>query len=380
VSRGRYLAAVADCGGCHSPEGGAPYSGGTSIDTPFGKIRATNLTPDHDTGIGAWSDEEFVNAVRRGISRGGSHLYPAMPYPYYTRMTAEEVLAIRAYLATLPPVPHVIDRNTLPFPFKIRGLLAAWNAINFREGTYTADPGHSSEWNRGAYLVEGPGHCGACHTPKGPLGGDKNALDLAGGTEGGWVTPDLRPDARRGLDGWTVEDVVAYLRAGTNWYAAASGPMAEVVEKSTSELTHADARAISVYLLSLNRIDSPSIAVTASGDARWNAGAQIYGDACASCHGARGGGLKPLFPRLNGSPIVQAPDPASLIHVVLHGTQSAATPLAPTGPSMPAFGWELDDEAVANVLTYIRNAWGNAGSVVSTAAVRKDRDARGAGS
>jgi mono/diheme cytochrome c family protein len=247
IARGRYLAIAADCAACHTERGGQLYAGGNVVETPFGKLLAPNLTPDRETGIGAWSDEEFVAAVREGGGRSG-HLYPAMPYTYYTRMPRADVLAIRAYLETLPPVRHRVISNQLPFPFDIRASMVAWNALFFSPGEFKPAAGKSAAWNRGAYLVEGPGHCGMCHTAKNFLGGDETDHRLQGGVLQGWFSPDLTGAPRRGLADWSGADIVAYLRSGQNRFAAASGPMAEVIADSTSHLTDSDLKAIAVYL------------------------------------------------------------------------------------------------------------------------------------
>jgi mono/diheme cytochrome c family protein len=376
VDRGRYLALAGDCAACHDGKDGRPYAGGSPIPTPFGTVLASNLTPDPGTGIGKWSDDEFVSAVQNGVRNDGKHLYPAMPYPYFTRMTRDDVLAIRSYLATLVPASNSVESNQLPFPFRIRALMAPWNALYFTPGVFQPNSGQSAEWNRGAYLVEGPGHCAACHTPKGLLGGDKKNATLAGGKQQGWVTPDLRRDERTGLATWSVDDTARYLAAGTNPHASATGPMAEVISKSTSKLSDADVHAIAAYLATLagSHVGEPK--PVAHDGAAWQAAEQLYIESCAACHVTTGVGVDRLIPPLKGSSIVQSTDPSTLVRVVLHGTQNVSTDLAPTAPSMPAFGWKLSDEEIASVLTYVRNAWGNAGSPVSPSVVQAARNAR----
>jgi mono/diheme cytochrome c family protein len=371
IERGRGLAIAADCVACHTTSDGPRYAGGRSIETPFGNILAPNLTPDPETGIGAWSDDEFVAAVRDGQGRG-YHLYPAMPYPYYSRMPPADVLAIRAYLSTLEPVRNPVEANQLPFPFNIRLSMMAWNALFFRPGVFTPDPNKPAEWNRGAYLVEGPGHCGACHTAKNFLGGDKTSQSLRGGVLQSWFSPDLTGDRRVGLGGWTVDDVVAYLETGQNRHAAATGPMAEVIADSTSHMPIEDLRAMAVYLK-----DQPPNEDTAAPliptDPVMRTGGALYFDNCAACHVGDGIGVPGLVPPLKGSPMVQSRDPASLLQIVLHGTQNVATDQAPTGPAMPTFSWKLSDPQIADLLTYIRNDWGNAASRVSPDAVKSAR-------
>ena len=372
IERGRYLATVADCAACHTDIDGKPYAGGRPIETPFGKLLASNLTPDRDTGIGAWSDDDFVSAVQRGISRGGVRLYPAMPYVYYTKMTRADVLAIRAYLATLEPVHHQVTSNQLPFPLSIRAGMAVWNALFFTPGTFKPVGGKSAEWNAGAYLVEGPGHCGACHTAKNFLGGDKTSHTLEGGVLQGWYSPNLTGDKRAGLGSWSPEQIVAYLKSGHNDAAAATGPMSEVVTDSTSQMRDDDLRAVATYLKDQPATASEPARVAAN-DPAMRAGEAIYADNCAACHAMSGEGVARLFPALKGTPSTQSADPTSLIRVVLQGAQSVATEGAPTGPAMPAFDWKLSDAQVASVLTYIRNSWGNAAAAVSASDVHRSR-------
>ena len=373
ISRGRYLAMAGDCAACHTVPGGKPYAGGRPLATPFGTLLAPNLTPDRETGIGAWSNDQFVAALRDGTFPGG-HLYPAMPYTYYTKMTSDDALAIRAYLATLEPVRNEVVANQLPFPFDIRASMIGWNALFFTPGVFRPVTGKSAEWNRGAYLVEGLGHCGACHTEKNFLGGDHSSRALQGGVLQGWFSPNVTADSHVGIGSWSVDDIVQYLATGHNRIAAATGPMAEVVTDSTSKLSHDDLAAIATYL----KDDQPAGGSApptpiAADDSTMRAGAAIYVDQCAACHAAAGTGIVGLFPSLKGSPSVQSVDATSLIRVVLEGARSVATDPAPTGPAMPSFGWKLSDDQVAAVLTYIRNSWGNAAAAVSAGDVGKSR-------
>ncbi|HEY0420480.1 MAG TPA: cytochrome c, partial [Acetobacteraceae bacterium] len=248
IEHGRALATIADCVACHTAAGGAPYAGGRPIETPFGVLVTPNLTPDMATGIGAWSDEEFLRALQTGIGRDGRHLYPAFPYPYYTRAATADLLAIRAYLGTLQPVRNPVVSNQLPFPFNIRLGMLAWNTLYFTPGAFKTDPGKSAEWNRGFYLVESLGHCGACHTAKTALGGDDDDHRLQGGIVQDWMAPALDNDPRTGLGAWSAEEIVEYLSTGRNARTAASGPMAEVVSNSTAQMPQADLRAIALYL------------------------------------------------------------------------------------------------------------------------------------
>jgi mono/diheme cytochrome c family protein len=373
VARGRYLAIASDCAACHTvPGSGQPFAGGRAIETPFGNIVAPNITPDRETGIGAWSDDAFEGALRRGRRPDGARLYPAMPFNAYTKMSRNDVLAIRAYLNTLEPVRHAVVANTLPFPFNIRAAMRVWDALYFSEGEYKSDPQKSPEWNRGAFLVEGPGHCGACHTPKSFLGGDKTSQYLQGSALQGWFAPDITNDTRRGLGKWTADDVAAYLRAGHNDMTAATGPMAEEIALASSRMTDGDLHAIATYLKSLPgrqddpqplRADEPGIV----------AGQAVYRDQCSACHGLDGKGVPRLFPSLADSSSVRSHDPATLIRIVLRGARSVATDAEPTSPGMPSYGWQLDDAQVAAALTYVRNAWGSAAPAVSAQDVRQTR-------
>jgi mono/diheme cytochrome c family protein len=370
IETGRYLTLVGDCAACHTqPGSGYQMAGGRPTPTPFGNVVASNITPDRETGIGAWTDDEFVDALTRGIGKDGKHLYPAMPYPYYTKVSRQDILAIRAYLATLPPVRHAVVSDTLPFPFDVRAAMIAWNKLYFKPGPFKPDPGKSASWNRGAYLVEGLGHCGACHTPKTTLGGDDEARAWQGGTTQGWFAPDLTDNAHTGLGGWSQAEIVRYLKTGHNNTSAAAGPMAEEVSLSSSAISDGDLQSIAVFLK-----DQPAHSVDSVASAAPPAsGAAIYADRCEACHGSGGGGVPGLIPTLKGSPAAMSREPTSLIHVVLNGGKSVSTDPAPTGAGMPAFGWLLSDQQVAAVTTYVRNTWGNTASAVTPADVAHQR-------
>lgn len=371
---GRYLAAAADCSACHTAHNGAAFAGGVAIPTPFGSVVSSNITPDKDTGIGSWTDAEFDAAVREGRRPDGSRLYPAMPYPYYRKMTREDVLAIRAYLETVPSARYAAQETHLPFPFNIRALIRVWNAMYFSDQPFKSDPGRSAEWNRGAYLVQGAGHCAACHTPKGVLGGDHGDEPLQGYALKGWFAPNITDDKALGLGAWSESDIVHYLRSGHNRIAAASGPMAEVVEDSSSALQDSDLLAIARYLKSKHTQTSQAAPLAAT-DPAMMAGAAIYQDVCSACHQSNGKGVAYLIPDLAAASSVSSREPTSIISVLLHGAQSAATATEPTGASMPAFGRQLTNTQIAAVVTYIRNSWGHAATAVSADDVQKARKA-----
>jgi len=374
IARGRYLTTVADCFACHTvPEAGKPFAGGRAIETPFGVITSSNITPDSDTGIGAWTDDQFDNAVRKGIRPDGSRLYPAMPYPAYTKMTRDDVLAIRAYLATVEPVHQPVKSNTLPFPFNIRTAMRVWDALYFTEGEFVPDSHQSAAWNRGAYLVQGPGHCTACHTSKTFLGGDKSSDNLRGFNLQGWFAPDITGDNNQGLGQWSEADITGYLKTGHNRITAAVGPMTEEIVNATSQYSDGDLTAIATYLKSLPQ--RQEAAPAAADSSVMNAGQAIYRDQCSACHGIDGRGVAMLFPSLAQSSMVHAGDPTTAIRLVLRGARSVATDAEPTAPGMPSFGWQLDDAQVAAVITYIRNAWQAPAAAVSADTVGKTREA-----
>jgi mono/diheme cytochrome c family protein len=372
IEKGRYLATVSDCTACHTlPGSGHEFAGGRAIETPFGTLLGPNITPDPVTGIGAWTDDEFVNALTKGTGRNGSHLYPAMPYTYYTKLSRDDALAIRAYLDTMPAVQNQVKADQLPFPFSIRAAMTVWDAMFFKPGAFEPAAGKSDEWNRGAYLVEGPAHCGMCHTPKNFLGGDKTGEPLQGYALQGWFASDISNDKRSGIGSWPVEDIVNYLLTGHNATGFATGPMAETLSASTSKMNDADIEAIAVYLK-----DQPArneAAPAPPDQSVMKAGAQIYADECAGCHGGDGKGEANLIPALSNSAAVQQSDPTSLLRVVLRGARNVSTASAPTAPAMPAFGWVLDDNQVAAVLTYIRNSFGNGAQPVGAGQAGKAR-------
>jgi mono/diheme cytochrome c family protein len=382
VQRGRYLSIVGDCAPCHTlPGSGREFAGGRTLETPFGSLLSPNITPDAATGIGAWTDDEFVNAMTKGTGRNGTHLFPAMPYTYYTKIGRDDALAIRAYLNTLPPVHNEVRPDQLPFPLNLRANMVAWDRLFFRPGEFQPDTSKSAEWNRGAYLTEGLGHCGLCHTPKSELGGDEQSRAMQGYALQGWFAADLTNDPRRGLGSWSADDIATYLKSGRNKFASAAGPMAETIDNSTSKMSDADLHAIAAYLK-----DRPGDAANAAQNREasdppappspaMKIGQQIYADECAGCHKADGKGTPGLFPALAATPLVQQSDPTSLLHVVLRGTSGLATARAPTAAAMPAFAWVLNDEQVAAVLTYIRNSWGNRAPTVAAGDANKARAA-----
>ena len=368
VARGRYLATAGDCVDCHTKPGGPAFAGGRAIPTPFGTLESANLTPG---GIGDWTPDQFYRALHTGVDDEGKHLYPAFPYTYYTRVHRADSDAILAYLKTLPAVLGPEPRNSLPFPLNIRALVGIWNALYLRKGELGSDPQHTPEWNRGAYLVEGLGHCGACHTPKDMLGGDLTTRRYRGGVLDNWAAADLTGDPRRGLGSWTVADIVEYLKTGRNAHSAATGPMGEVVAYSTSQLNDADLQAMAVYLKSF--AGSPATPPAAPAPADLRAGEAIFVDQCSACHKADGSGEPRFSPPLPADANAQQAEPATLVRIILEGARTVPTAARPTPLAMPAYGWKLDDAEVAAVATYVRNSWGNRAPPVTVGAVAKLR-------
>jgi mono/diheme cytochrome c family protein len=362
---GHYQSVLGDCEGCH----GKNLAGGIALMTPFGKLVTPNITPDKDTGIGNYSAEDFRQAMKAGIAPGGKLLYPAMPYPAYARMRDSDVAALWAYLRSVKPVKNSVQVNQLRFPFNLRFVMRGWNMLFFSPAPYADDRAKSAAWNRGAYLVSGAGHCGACHSPKNLFGADKGAL--TGASLQGWFAPDLTGDRVAGLGSWSSGDIVEYLQTGRNSHSLASGPMAEAVENSTSKMKDADLKAIAVYLKDLPASGGNGGGATGV-EAQMAAGRDGYDISCAACHGRDGKGSA-LFPPLAGNPTVRQVKADSLARMVLAGGKGAATAKAPTGPAMPSFAWRLGDEQVANILTYVRNNWGNSAPAVSAETVGRIR-------
>jgi mono/diheme cytochrome c family protein len=368
VERGRYLATVGDCVACHTAKGGADFAGGLGLVTPFGTIYSANLTPDPATGIGAWSADDLWHALHEGHNREGADLYPAMPYAWTTLATRKDSDDIYAYLKTLAPVVRAKPANDLFPPLNLRLSVVGWNTLFFKQQSFKPDPSHDAAWNRGAYLVTGLGHCGACHTKMDMLGAAESSHALQGNTLDGWYAPDITNAAATGLGSWQIADITAYLQTGRNDRAIAAGPMAEVVMRSTQFMTPDDLTAIATYLKS--QPGAEGTATTPVADAKLHAAGQaIYIDNCAACHGAQGKGQAGLIPSLPGNGVVNGADPSGILHVILQGAMANHTHQAPTDPGMPAFAWKLTNPQVAALASYIRSSWGNQASVVASGVV-----------
>lgn len=377
IERGRYLARAGNCAACHTAPGGEPYAGGTAIPTPFGTLYGPNITPDPRTGIGAWSNEDFWRALHNGKSRDGRLLYPAFPYTEYTRMTRADADALHAFLKTLPPVERPSREHELDFPYGWRPLLAVWRALYFRPGVLQSAPDQSAQWNRGRYLVQGPGHCAACHAPRNGLGASVDPQRLAGGLIPGldWYAPALDGAPGTGLGNWTAQDIARLLKTGVSAHSTASGPMAEVVMGSSQYLSEEDALAVGTYLKSL-AAGAPAVA---QGSPRippsaMDAGRRLYAQHCAQCHQESGQGAGNDWPALAGNPTVTAPSPVNAIRMVLDGGFAPATGANPRPHGMPPFGHLLGDNEVALLVSYIRGSWGNAASGVTPLEVKRARE------
>jgi mono/diheme cytochrome c family protein len=369
VERGRYLALAGNCAGCHTARGGAAYAGGVGIATPFGTVYASNLTPDAKAGIGDWSAAHFWRAMHNGRSKDGRLLYPAFPYPSFTHVTREDSDAIYAYLRTVPAAPTPNTAHKLRFPYDTQLALAGWRALFFSPGTFVADPAKSAEWNRGAYLVEGLGHCIACHGTRNVLGATQEKLGLSGGLipVENWYAPSLTSKREAGVAAWDTKDVSALLKNGTSPHGSVMGPMADVVFRSTQHLDDADLNAMAVFLKSL---PDSTPAETASAPVRRDAGvmergAKIYDQRCAYCHGDAGQGAEGAYPPLAGNRAVLMESTVNLMQIVRHGGFLPSTAGNPRPYGMPPFGHVLDDNEIAAVLSYVRGSWGNEAAPVS---------------
>ena len=386
LSDGEYMARAADCVACHSIPGGKAFAGGLKMGTPLGATYSTNITPDSETGIGSYALADFDRAVRLGIAKGGRHLYPAMPYPSYSKLSDADVASLYGFfMKQVQPVHQANLKSEIPALLSLRWPLAIWNYFFAPSASYVAKPGHDAAWNRGAYLIQGPGHCGACHTPRG-IGFQEKSLDdsspnyLAGAQLDAWYAASLRGDMRTGLGTWTRQDIVEFLKQGHNRIGTAFGSMTEAVNNSTSYLSDTDINAIATYLKSLPGASAQQ--ALAYDDATTVAlrdrpttqpGGAVYAGACASCHGFDAKGFTPYMPALVGNPVVLDHDASSLINLMLNGSIPLVAEGTPDAYRMPQFRQQLSDQEVADVITFIRNGWGNRATPVTAAQVAKLR-------
>lgn len=365
VERGAYLARLGNCASCHTVRGSAPYAGGRAIPTPFGTVYSSNLTPDKRTGLGGWSAEDFWRAMHEGKSRDGRLLAPAFPYTSFTRISRADSDALYAFLQQQPVAEQANRPSGLHFPFGTQTALWVWRALYFKPGEFEPAPDRSADWNRGAYLVKGLGHCSACHTPRNALGAEKGGAAFAGGMvpEQDWYAPSFTDAKEAGVAMWNTQQVIDLLQTGVNHQATVTGPMADVVAGSTQYLTDSDARAMATYLQTLT-LATQAQDSTASKGSSLSAGsdspvAKLYKTQCASCHGERGEGRAGAFPALAGNRAVLLNNPTNLLRTILQGGYAPSTAGNPRPHGMPPFQQLLDDEQVAALSTFIRGSWGN---------------------
>ena len=361
VGHGAYIMRASDCMPCHTGPGDVPFSGGLYLRTPFGPMVSPNITPDKATGIGTWTDDQFYRIIHDGIGQHGEYIYPVMSFTSYTKMTRADVMAVKAYLFSLKPVSVKRDVNQLSFPFNIRLSLLGWRIMFFRAGEYKNDPGQSAAWNRGAYLVQGPGHCGECHTPRNLLGAMQLGRSLSGGIVDNYYAPNISADPEAGIGARTVPEIVQFLRTGEEPnLGVAYGPMAEVVHESMRYLTEDDLTAIATYLKGAEKRPVMT-AIVAIKPKQAAAGEALYNGNCAQCHKPDGSGVKGAIPNLAGNAAVLAELPDSVVAPVLNGLPGGGGYGA-----MPSFAGALNNQEIADIVNYARTAWGNKGSANAT--------------
>ena len=362
IASGKILAAAGYCAVCHTRSGGQPFAGGYGLQTPFGIVYSTNITPDPDTGIGRWSLAAFTRAMHEGVARDGSHLLPVFPYDHFTKISDDDVKALYAYLMTRPPVRAVAPANTIPFPLNIRFLQEGWKILFFRSGRYQPDASKSAEWNRGAYLAEGLSHCGGCHTPLNLLGAEKTADAYAGGTVDNWIAPALT-DANPSPVPWTEEELFSYLRNGVApLHGVTAGPMSPVVHTGSSAVPDFDIRAEAVYFADLDRAASRTGAISAAvnealaksrlgSTQEYDPDAKLYAGACMGCHYNAGPTPLAVRPELALNSALTLSEPTNFIHVVLNGIGIAE---GGKGLVMPSYAAALSDADIARLAAYLR--------------------------
>ena len=373
AAKGAYIVAMADCAPCHTAKGGVPFAGGRAFVLPFGTLYTPNLTPDPETGIGKWTDANFLNAVRRGIAPDGSHYYPAFPYPSYTLLTDADVLAIKAYLFSLKPVKQVNKRNTFAFPYNQRWLMTIWAGLFNPDQRFRPVEGQTAEWNRGAYLVEAAGHCGECHTPRNLMQALDERRKFAGAVAEGWNAYNISADKMSGIGDWSTEALTAYLSTGhAKGRGVASGPMGEAVEDSLSSLTKSDIAAIVTYLRSVPAVasDLPQLAGPAPATPSLAAidnpvGQRIFEGNCVACHGWTGAGVAIGEAQLTGVRAVNDPSADNVVQMILNGAGRPDTP----NPYMPSFARSYSDAEIAAVANYVTARFGSSSSRVTPADV-----------
>ena len=382
IERGSYLAHAADCEVCHSAPGGAPYAGGVAFVLPFGTLYSTNITPDADTGIGHYSDANFLQSLHQGIRPDGTHLYPAMPYASYTYITDADALAIKAYLFGLQPVHAVTPSSALIFPFNQRWLMGIWSLLFNPNQRFEPNAAQSADWNRGAYLVEAMAHCGECHTPRNLFQALNNRRKFAGAVQAGWRAYNITGDRDSGVGTFSDADLSQYLAIGhADDHGTAAGPMGEAVDKSLSQLAHSDITAIVAYLRSVPTIDTPDLpapkmtpapashreGVAMDGDLR---GKAVFAEACASCHSWTGVGPLSRFATLTGTRAVNDPTATNVAQIIISGAQRRTSD---SRVFMPSFGAAYSDVEIADVANYATARFGAKRSAITAEEVAKLR-------
>lgn len=382
IKQGEYLARAGDCIACHTVRGGKQFAGGLPMATPFGTMFTPNITPDDQYGIGKWTSDDFYRAMHTGRSKDGSLLYPGFPFTSYTKVTRADSDAIYAYLRSVPPVNEPSRPHELRFPFNNRNLLIGWRTLFFSEGEYKPDPTKSVEWNRGAYLVEGLGHCGMCHTSINAMGGPVSSAAFAGGLIPlqNWYAPSLTSNKEAGLGDWDLKDINDLLKTGVSQRGVVFGPMAEVVHNSLQYMTDADVNAISTYLKSIpQKKEAPEVMQLETsekfGGELLTLGKKVYTENCAKCHAENGLGKPPAYPPLANNQSIQMQSAVNPIRMTLNGGYPPSTEGNPMPHGMPPFAQALSDTEVAAVVTYIRMSWGNHGTPVSPQQVSNLRSA-----
>ena len=380
VARGEYLARAGDCIACHTAPEGRIFAGGRAMPTPFGTLYTSNITPDPDTGIGKWTADDFYKTMHSGRFPDGGLIYPAMPFASYTKVTRADSDAIFAYLKSIPAVNQKDRPHELRFPYDNRQLILGWRTLYFREGEYKPDPTKSAEWNRGAYLVEGLGHCGMCHSPINALGGTSQSDAFKGGLipMQNWYAPSLTSNREAGLGEWSLKDITDLLQTGISMRGVVYGPMAEVVHNSLQYLNDEDSKAMAVYLKGIAgpQPPAPSSALPSSESSLLvSLGKTVYDARCASCHGAQGEGKPPHWPPLANNQSIEMESAVNPIRMVLNGGYPPGTAGNPKPYGMPPFAGLLSDNEVAAVVSYIRTAWGNRGAPVSAREANELRSA-----
>jgi len=385
VQRGAYLARAGDCIACHSAPGKPAFAGGLAIDSGHGIIYSTNITPDKQHGIGSYTEQQFADAVRKGVKADGTHLYPAMPYTSYAKVTDADIKALYAYFqAGVKPSTYAPPATSMNFPFNMRWGMGVWNYLFASDKPFKEQPGWSAQVRNGAYLVEGLGHCSSCHTPRGFAMNEKasdssEAKFLAGGELNGWPVPSLR-----NLPRWDETAIVDYLQTGRNKTAAVAGEMTAVVEHSTAHLNDTDLKSIAAYLKTLSPATPRVATVKAQGveatakkltaATNLTLGERLYLDNCAACHFVNGNGASRVFPVLDGATVANAESPAALIHIIMEGARTPSTDKAPSILVMPGFAKRLDDKEVAALASFVRQGWSNTAAPVAEKDVARVRE------